>query len=178
MALIGRKIGNYFALFSVLALLAACTDGVDDLDDFFAEVESKPKGRITPLPPIETSPPFSYGTPDRRSPFEPPVLVRRPKERSGPQVLPDFNRVKQFLEQFPLTKLQMVGTIAQDGSRYALLKDVQGAIHRVTRGDYVGTDHGMIKEVSESSVELTEIVPDGAGGWIERARSISLVGGV
>ena len=163
----------------VLAGLAACSPSTDysDLDAFMDEVDSRPRGRIEPLPPIETVPPFSYLASNKRSPFEPPVVLKRVDRQDGPKVTPDFNRVKQFLEQFPIAQLSMVGTLAQGPVQYALIKDGEGGVHRVQLGDFMGTDHGKIQGVEDSSLELIEIVPDGTGGWVERERTVSLASG-
>ena len=160
-------------------LLVGCSPSRDysDLEAFMDEVDSRPRGRIDPIPPLQTVAPFSYAVSNKRSPFEPPVVVKRLKRQEGPQVTPDFNRVKQFLEQFPVAQLSMVGTLAQGAEKFALIQDPQGGVTTVRTGDYMGTDHGKIQEVADTAVELIEIVPDGAGGWVERARSIALAGG-
>ena len=141
------------------------------------EVDARPRGRIEPLPPIETVPPFTYAVGNQRSPFEPPVVIKRVDRHNGPRVTPDFNRVKQFLEQFPIAQLAMVGTLAQGSSQYALIQDGEGGVHRVEQGDYIGTDHGKIESVTETGIDLVEIVPDGAGAWVERARTVPMAGG-
>ncbi|MEM9624310.1 MAG: pilus assembly protein PilP [Pseudomonadota bacterium] len=165
-------------LTSILAM-SACSPSRDyaDIEAFMDEVDARPRGRIEPLPPIETVPPFSYVVSNKRSPFEPPAIVKRVDRRGGPQVTPDFNRVKQFLEQFPIAQLSMVGTLAQNGTTFALVQDADGGVHRVQRGDYMGNDHGKIEGVNETNIDLIEIVPDGTGGWVERTRSVSLAGG-
>ena len=71
----------------------------------------------------------------------------------------------------------MVGTLAQNEIMFALIEDGEGGVHRVQSGDYIGTDHGKIQMVGETSIELIEIVPDGTGGWVERERTVSLVSG-
>ena len=166
-------------LFSVLAasLLGGCSPSTDytDLNAFMDEVDSRPRGRIEPLPPIETVPPFKYLASTKRSPFEPPVVLKQVDRQSGPQVTPDFNRVKQFLEQFTIGQLSMVGTLAQGPVTYALVQDGEGGVHRVQPGDFMGTDHGRILAVNDTSIDLIEIVPDGTGGWVERERTVALV---
>ena len=53
---------------------------------------------------------------------------------------------------------------------------VQGAggVYRVKVGDYLGRNHGRIVSVTESKIDVVEIVPDGEGGWLERPRSLAL----
>ena len=175
----GSVLLRTLCLGGIVAALIGCSPSRDysDLEAFMDEVDSRPRGRIDPIPPLETVAPFSYAVSNKRSPFEPPVVVKKVNRQDGPQVTPDFNRVKQFLEQFPVAQLSMVGTLAQGSQKYALIKDPQGQVTTVREGDYMGTDHGQIQEVAETSVELIEIVPDGTGGWVERARSIALAGG-
>ena len=162
-----------------VALLAGCSPDTNysDLNAFMDEVDSRPRGRIEPLPPIETVPPFSYLASNKRSPFEPPVVLKRVERQSGPKVEPDMNRVKQYLEQFTIGQLAMVGTLAQGPTMYALIQDAEGGVHRVQSGDFMGTDHGRIRGVGETSIELIEIVPDGIGGWVERERTVALATG-
>lgn len=164
----------------VSVLLAGCGGGNEhgDLKQFMDEVQKRPPGRIDPLPPFEQVPPFSYQASNMRSPFEPPVVVKRvPGRQSGPQVKPDLNRPRQFLEQYPIASLTMVGTLAQGDRMYALVQDGDGGVHRVQRGDYLGTDHGKVEAIEETEIELIEIVPDGTGGWVQRGRTVPLGGG-
>ncbi len=169
------------SLTSLLALsvLAGCSPNTDysDLEQYMTEMDERTPGRIVPLPTIETVAPFAYKTSNKRSPFEPPILVKRVDRQSGPQVTPDLNRVKHYLEQYTIGQLTMVGTLAQGDTNFALIKDGDGSVTTVQAGDYMGTDHGRVQEVAESSVELIEIVPDGTGGWVERSRTVTLAVG-
>ena len=161
--------------------LAGCSSSAknDELDAFYKEVEEQGKGRIEPLPPFEQVAPFAYQAGGLRSPFEAPVevLPGRKAKIDGRQVRPDSTRVKQYLEQFKIGQLAMVGTLEQRGQRYALIRDVEEGVHRVRAGDYMGSDHGKILDINDTTVELLEIVSDGTGGWVERQRKVSLGGG-
>ena len=166
-------------LLATALLLSACDADTEhnDLKAFMDEVDARPPGRIEPLPTMKTIEPFSYRASNMRSPFEPPILVKRIERNNGPQVEPDFNRVKQYLEQYTIGQLSMVGTLAQGGSNFGLIQDADGGVHRVKEGDYMGTDHGKILSVADGGIELLEIVPDGTGGWVERARTVALLSG-
>lgn len=159
--------------------LAACSPSKDysDLDEFMKEMDERTPGRIEPLPTIETVAPFAYQTSNKRSPFEPPILVKEVDRKSGPRVTPNLNRVKHYLEGFTIGQLTMVGTLARGDTKFALIKDGDGSVTTVQAGDYMGSDHGQIQEVADTSIELIEIVPDGTGGWVERARTVTLAGG-
>jgi type IV pilus assembly protein PilP len=68
----------------------------------------------------------------------------------------------------------MVGTLERNGDSWALVRMSDTTIHRVKPGNYLGENHGKIVEITESEVELTEIVPDGLGGWMERQAALAL----
>ena len=176
-------LGNHMKMifsFGLVAVVAGCTPSTDysDLEQYMDEMDKRNPGRIEPLPPIETVAPFSYQVSNKRSPFEPPILVKKVERQGGPQVTPDFKRVKHYLEQYTIAQLSMVGTLARDGTTFALVKDGDGSVTSVQVGDYMGTDHGKIQEIADTSIELIEIVSDGIGGWVERSRTVNLATGV
>jgi type IV pilus assembly protein PilP len=55
-----------------------------------------------------------------------------------------------------------------------LVKTSDGLVHRVVPGDYLGQNDGRITAVEPSRINVTEIVPDGLGGYMERTASIAL----
>jgi type IV pilus assembly protein PilP len=159
-------------------LLSGCGGGdFADLQTFMDEVNARPKAQIEALPPLKQIPAFAYEASGLSSPIEPPVVVRPGPRPTGPQVKPNPNRVKHYLEQFTIASLAMVGTLSQGPSTFALIQDGDGGVHRVQSGDYMGTDHGKIASIDEAEIELIEIVPDGTGSWVERIRTVSLGGG-
>jgi type IV pilus assembly protein PilP len=46
--------------------------------------------------------------------------------------------------------------------------------YRVRPGVYMGQSDGRVTGVFEDRIELVELVPDGAGGWLERPASVAL----
>ena len=46
--------------------------------------------------------------------------------------------------------------------------------YRVRPGVYMGQNDGRVTAVFDDRIELVELVPDGAGGWLERPASIAL----
>lgn len=112
-----------------------------------------------------------------RDPFTPPVFSHEPAtvaQGNGNGVKPDFDRPPEPLEEYPLDSLRMVGTLEQHNETWALILDTDDTIHRVQNGNYMGQNHGKIIRVTEFEVELTEIIPDGLGGWMERPASIAI----
>jgi len=164
----------------MVIVVASCSSGglYTDLDQFIAEVEAKPKGQIAPLPEFQAYKPFTYSSSNRRSPFEPPIIVpkKTAEQAKNLDVKPPANHVREFLERFNLASLTMVGTLEQNDDTWALIEDVQGGVHRVQVGDYMGTNWGRIDTVAPARIDLTEIVSDGSGGWQYRPRSLELKG--
>jgi len=170
------KGGRLTALGLTLAVLSGCSGSSDfnDLQQYMDEVRTKPKGTIELLPAFIPYEAFTYSAAALRHPFQPPVkLDLAQRQRGSKDIQPDESRVKQFLEGFNIENFTMVGTLANGGGRYALIKGGDG-VHRVKIGDYLGRNHGRIVEISEAAVDVVEIVPDGEGGWLERPRSLTL----
>jgi|TARA_B100001964_G_scaffold74026_1_gene84003 type IV pilus assembly protein PilP len=165
---------------TLLVLIAGCSSGdqYGDIRGFMQEVEGKPKGQIAPLPEFESYQPFTYGAANRRSPFEPPVVVppKTAEQRKNIGVKPPKDHVKQYLERFSLASLAMVGTLQQNNATWALIEDNTGGVHRVQVGDYMGSQWGQIESIDDNRIDITEIVTDGASGWLRRPRTIELKG--
>jgi type IV pilus assembly protein PilP len=156
--------------------LSGCDSSGDfaDLQAYMNEVRAKPKGVIEPLPQFPPYEAFTYGASALRSPFQPPVRVDLQKRQKGSaEIKPDESRPKQFLEGFNIEVFQMVGLLANDGGRFALIGGA-GGVHRVKVGDYLGRNYGRIVAINDGRIEIVEIVPDGEGGWLERPRTLTL----
>jgi type IV pilus assembly protein PilP len=159
-------------------LIAGCSNpNMNDLRGFIEEVKQRPPGRIEPLPEIKEVETHSYGSTDLRNPFAPEkVQETQTSVAQSNGLSPDFNRRKEELEQFPLDSLRMVGTLDKEESIWALIKTTDGTIHTVKPGNYIGINYGKIDRVSEEKIELTEIIKDGQGGYIERQATMALGG--
>ena len=162
-----------FALSLIALGLSACGGGADDLDAYINDVKKRKGGIIEPLPEITPYEVFNYIADKQgiRSPFRPDT-PQASGANSGPR--PDDERSREYLESFPLDALGMVGTLHIDETMYALVKTSDGLIHRVTPGNFMGQNDGRITEISESGIELVEIISDGIGGYIERDAAVGL----
>ncbi len=162
----------------ILGLSACGSSDFSDLDTFMAEKNARPGGVIAPIPTFKAYEAFAYSATRMRSPFDRPIEVREITQlQSVSTIKPDENRAKEFLEQYTFDSLAMVGTLARDGREWALVRDPDGGIHRVTEGNYLGRNHGRIVELADTFVAVVEIVTDGtADGWVERPRTIELSG--
>ena len=161
----------------ILALvLSACSSSSDqqDLKDFMAETKRRPQGQIDPLPPFQVYQPFTYSAMTMRSPFERPAAKDK-ETKGGRAVEPDLTREKEYLENFNIVNLNMVGTLNKAGKLWALIDDGQGKVTPVTVGNYMGKNFGKIISTEKMQLEVMEIVADGSNGWVERPRIIKLV---
>ena len=156
--------------------LAGCSNGSDhsDLDSYIAEVKSKPRGAIEPLPPLRTYDAYVYNVTAMRSPFDRPVETREVVRQGDPKVRPIPSREREYLESFSLDALELMGSVEMKGRFYALIKDADGKINRATVGNYLGRDHGKIVAASERQLDIVEIVSDGLGGYLQRPRTLTL----
>ncbi|HEX4052524.1 MAG TPA: pilus assembly protein PilP [Steroidobacteraceae bacterium] len=150
-----------------VALLAGCSGGDADLNSFIKRVKAEPGGRVEPLPEIKPYEAFTYSDQNLRSPFVPTM-------GGANTVRPDAHRVREFLEQYSLDTLKMVGTLTLGGSHYGLVLASDGRVHRVVIGNHMGQNDGTVTEISASKITLTEIVPDGLGGYVERPAALAL----
>ncbi len=154
--------------------LAACGGDMSELQSYIDDVKATPGGRIEPLPEVRPAPTFTYEPGDRRSPFMPDQQQTRVSDNPNAVQGPDPDRPREYLEQFPLDTLDMVGTLDIQGTTYGLVQNSEGLITRVTVGNHMGQNYGRITSISESGIELVEIVPDGLGGFIERPAGVGL----
>ena len=162
---------------SCVLLLTACGGSdVSDLERFVSDKTERPGGLIEPIPTFTAYEAFAYSAQGMRSPFDRPVeVVQLAALRLRTTVAPDRARAREFLEQFPVDSLILVGKLTRQGVEWALLRDPSGGIHRVREGNYVGPDHGKVVDVGDDYVAIMEIVTDGtSNGWVERPRTLEL----
>src|SRR6187399_3662465 len=123
-----RLIGTLCVLAGVLS---GCSSKDDELEQFISETKKQPGGRVEPLPELKPYESYAYESVNMRSPFMPGG-----SGGSGPGVRPDSRRNREFLEQFSLDTLRMVGTLKLSDRTYGLIKTKDGLVHRVLPGNY------------------------------------------
>jgi type IV pilus assembly protein PilP len=162
-------------------VLVACSG--EEFGDLKAELKDKTKdlrGKIDPLPVVKPYEPVPYKAFDQADPFSTAKieLVTKSASTGGGGPKPDLNRPKEPLEAYPLESLKMVGVLQQKKASYALVKADSG-LYRVKVGNYMGQNFGLITTITESQVELRELIQDAAGDWTERQSTLQLqeVGG-
>ena len=170
----GKRTGFVLVVVAAFGLLAGCTGGMDDLTDYIEVTNAKDGIRPKALPTIKPYDTFLYEADDERSPFMPDTPAVVVRNDSGSAISPDDTRSREFLEQFSLDTMNMVGTLDMGGTMYGLLQTSDNLVHRVIVGDYIGQNDGQIKAITDVKIELLEIISDGLGGYIERPASVGL----
>ena len=165
------------AIATSAVLAAGCERGTTsthgnalNLEEWVAEVKSRPAPPLDPLPAMQQFETFEYAAQGLRDPFSNAFT----SEDSGSGPRPDSRRRKQALEQFPLDSLDMVGTIGRGSGVVGLVTAPDKVVYRVQPGAYLGQNDGRVTAVFQDRIELVELVPDGAGGWLERPAAVSL----
>lgn len=168
------------AMVRALALAAALTGcarsvtstpgDAPNLEKYVAEVKARPAPPLDPLPVMQQFETFEYAAQSLRDPFS-RVFA---DDGSGGGTRPDSSRRKQALEAFPLDSLDMVGTLGKGPGLIALVMAPDKVTYRVRPGEYIGQSDGRVTAVHEDRIELVELVPDGAGGWLERPATLAL----
>ena len=156
--------------------LSACGRGITstpgdapNLEKWIADVRARPAPPLEPLPVMQQFETFEYAAQSLRDPFSDAW-----SNSDGGGLRPDPDRRKETLEQYPLDSLDMVGTIGGGANLIALVMAPDKVTYRVRPGAYLGQSDGRITGVQEDRIELVELVPDGAGGWLERPAAIAL----
>jgi type IV pilus assembly protein PilP len=164
------------AVLTIVSLTACSTAEHSDLQAYVDDVISQQKPNIEPLPEFRPYPIFVYESGDLRDPFKESAFVadRAAAAFLGSGIKPPEEHTREPLEDYPLDTLRMVGTLEQTTTMWALVKDGEGAIHRVKTGNYLGKNYGKILAITEHQVDILEIVPHGLGAYIERPASIAL----
>lgn len=157
--------------------VSGCSQDKSDLENYIADVKTRPAQPIPPIPAVKTYSPYVYQGLTGRDPFRPSTSEGIDEQvaagnATGPR--PDLDRPKEYLERFELDTLMMVGTFAQGDDYWGLIRDPDGVIHRVSVSQYLGKNHGRITRIEPSEVVLSELITDGSGGWLEREASMAL----
>ncbi len=159
-----------------LAGLFGCGDGgIQDVSAWMKEVRQQTRVSIKPLPEPKKFTPFSYDAKGREDPYSPNKLAvaLAKSKKDGNSIRPDLERRREALESYPLDNLRMVGTLAKPGLTFALLQ-ADKSVFQVKVGNYIGQNLGMIVRITETEVELKEIVQDASGEWVEREAKLEL----
>lgn len=159
----------------------SCEKDMNDLVTQVNTIKTQPAGRIDEIPEFIPYQNYEYASQNLRDPFvisSSDILddTREIIEKITSGIKPDIDRVKEALENFPLDTLRFKGTVTTiEGTKWALIFAPDNTIHRVIEGYHLGQNHGRIFSVEDNQIQLTEIVPDGLGNYIEREAALALI---
>jgi type IV pilus assembly protein PilP len=161
------------------AVLTACGGGSEaELRAWMDDTRKAMRPTTQPVPEPKQFSPFTYEARTLIDPFDAQKMVlavaRQAQARASTSAIkPDLDRRREALEGFPLDQLKMVGTLRQQGNNVALI-DASGQTFMVKAGNYIGQNFGLVTRISETEVDLKEIVQDAAGEWVERPAKLEL----
>lgn len=162
-----------------LSMLGCGSSGEDELRQWMANERTQAKPRITPISEPKQFLPQPYVVEEGMEPFNVLKLTQALRRESAQVasnaalIAPEMARRKEPLEAFPLDAMAMVGSMNKNGKPTALLT-VDKLLYQVQLGNYLGQNYGRITAITETSIQLREIVQDPTGDWIERITSLEL----
>ncbi|GAB3356281.1 MULTISPECIES: pilus assembly protein PilP [Giesbergeria] len=162
-----------------LPLLGCESSGEQELRDWMAQERAQTKPKVTPLSEPKQFQPMPYTAESSIEPFDKLKLVQALRRESAQVtanaglIAPELARRKEPLEAFPLDTMAMVGSLDKLGKPTALLR-VDNLLYQVQVGHYLGQNYGRITAITETAIQLREIVQDATGDWVERAASLEL----
>jgi len=163
-------------LAAALGLSGCNGGGIEEVRQWMDETRQQTKVNVPKLSEPKKFLPFSYTQRDSVDPYSPAKLaiaLAKAKGNSSSLLKPDMDRRREALESYPLDTLRMVGTMQKPGINYALIQADKTVFH-LKVGNYIGQNFGMITNITETEVELKEIVQDASGEWVERQAKLEL----
>ncbi|MEJ8293801.1 pilus assembly protein PilP [Delftia tsuruhatensis] len=170
---------GWLVLAACLSLVACTSSEHEELQTWMAQERANAKPRIKPLEEPKVFTPQAYLGSEGMDPFNPLKLMqvlRRESVQSNANtslMAAELNRRKEPLEAEPLDAMTMVGSLDKKGVPTALIR-VGTLLYQVRAGNYLGQNYGKITRITETSIQLREIVQDGSGDWIERNSTLEL----
>lgn len=157
-------------------LLAACSPGQDELQEWMAQQRREVQPSVQPISAPKRFEPQPYQAATGVDPFSSQkltVAIKQEARLPNSLLASEINRRREPLEAFPLDSMAMVGSVVKNGRPFALLR-VDNLLYQVKSGDYIGQNYGKITRITETSLSVREVVQDAAGEWIERPSSLQL----
>lgn len=172
---------KHILLIALSISLAACAGGDhEDLKQWMAENTKDLRGNIPKLPEVKPYEPVPYAMDGTLDPFKPSKIEPESRYKQlagkGGAFQPDFEAREirnSLLEKYPVESLKMIGYMNVNKRPMAVIQ-VEDKVKQVKVGDYIGLDFGMVTQISDTEVQLRELIQDSAGDWSERKSSLYL----
>ena len=167
----------HFTLLILSLGLTACgpSPQIATLQAELDTMRARPQGRLDPLPEIPRLEVRHYHQASARDPFQSslaPVSLNLAQATSG--LMPDLERTPEVLENWTLEQLRLSGIIERRGQLTALILAPDRQLHAVSRGDYMGRNHGRITKIDSQGLTLTELHMNAQGQWQEREHHLHI----
>lgn len=162
-------------------LLSACFGGDhEDMRAWMTENTKDLRGVIPKLPEVKPYIAVPYEVEGVIDPFRPGKIEPESKYKQGAgkggAFQPDFEARElrnSLLEKYPLESLRMIGYLNLNKQPMAVVQ-VEDKVKQVKVGEYLGLDFGVVTKITDSEIELRELIQDSAGEWTERNSSLHL----
>lgn len=154
--------------------LAACSFPQDD--DLSAWIEAtRARQQPTRLPtlPVQAVAAFRYEPGDRSDPFDPARLDSPGQSMQAAGMAPDLQRSREPLEAYALDSLRLVGSLRR-GRQVVGLVEADKLIHQVRLGSHLGQDFGKVVAITDTGIEIDELVRESGGTWTRRRARLEL----
>lgn len=169
-----------FMAVSVLVLSACGDNGNERLQQWMLENSKDLRGSVPKLPTVKPYEPVPYAADGVLDPFKTAKIEPESKYKQlagkGGAFQPDFEAREvrnSLLEKYPLESLKMIGFMNVNNVPMAVILAAD-KVKQIRQGDYIGLDFGMVTKISETEVQLRELIQDSAGDWSERKSSLYL----
>lgn len=181
-----------FSLAMAACLMLAGCSSDSDLDVWMAQQKedqkSQPPFFLRKYNVAKPAPfnPYIFQADNLKSPFDSSRVLQEMRKNNpevaqvDQQLLAEWkaeqDRVKQHLESYPLESMVMVGFIKRKDEEFALIKLNEGdnGVYYVKVGEYLGLDNGKIQQITDTSIDLRELVQTGQGNVVERFKTLQL----
>lgn len=161
-----------------LLMIGGCYSSGDkeNLSDFVKRELAKPGGQIDPIPELPVYDSIKYNVSGERAPFQKKFEIIESDANEFSNIRPDLDRRKEQLENFRIESLELQGFMTIKGKTIALIRVLEenGELISVSEGNYLGLNHGQIKRMTSTQIEIVEIVSNGSNGYVERFNVLRL----
>jgi type IV pilus assembly protein PilP len=174
-----KVVFSIFLIASVVILQACGGSKEDALKEWISKEHANRQPKVKPLPEPTQFVPQAYNKSSELDPFNSQKLTQALQRESGKNVkddtliTPELARRKGPLEGIPLDTISMVGIITKSTVPIALIK-VDNLLYQVKVGDYLGKNYGRISKITNTQINLREIVAETEGEWVERNVTLQL----
>lgn len=155
-------------------LLIACDDQAgNDLKNWMEQTRSQlhpPPQKLVAGTPFQ---PFRYEIKDRIDPYDFNKISGSVADLQGGGLAPDLKRQREPLESYPLDSLKLVGSLRKAGKVQGLI-DIDKTIYQVSIGNHLGQDFGRIVAITDSTIEIDEMLQETGGSWTTRRVRLAL----